>query len=128
MERLRLEVKIEQEEGRGSWERLEECLERCRVLEEQLGRGEVPAPRQQVEQLEEDNRTFEKLYEQLEEEYSLLVGEVEQWKQLAQDRRRSKDLSSLMAKMEVREGEVADLRVEHASREEEKTYSTYSWT
>ena len=93
-----------------------------------MGRGEVPALRQQVEQLEEDNRTFEKLYEQLEEEYSLLVGEVEQWKQLAQDRRRSKDLSSLMAKMEVREGEVADLRVEHASREEEKTYSTYSWT
>ena len=80
MERLRLEVKIEQEEGRGSWERLEECLERCRVLEEQLGRGEVPAPRQQVEQLEEDNRTFEKLYEQLKEEYRLLVGEVEQWK------------------------------------------------
>ena len=47
------------------------------------------------------------------------MGEVEQWKQLAQDRRRSEDLSSLMAKMEVREGEVAGLRVEHAGREEE---------
>ena len=40
------------------------------MLEEQLGRGEVPAPRQQVEQLEEDNRTFEKLYDLLKEEYS----------------------------------------------------------
>ena len=43
----------------------------------------------------------------------------EQWKQLEEDRRRSEDLSSLMAKMEVREGEVAGLRVEHAGREEE---------
>ena len=32
---------------------------------------------------------------------------MEQWKQLAQDRRRSEDLSSLMAKMEVREGDLA---------------------
>ena len=43
VDRLRLEVKIEQEEGRGSRKRLEECLERCGVLEEQLGRDEVPA-------------------------------------------------------------------------------------
>ena len=72
-----------------------------------MGRSEVPALRQQVEQLEEDNRTFEKLYEQLKEEYTLLEGEVEQWKRLAQDRRRSEDLSSLMAKLEVREGDLA---------------------
>ena len=43
VERLRLEVKIEQKEGRGSRKRLEACLERCGVLEEQLGRDEVPA-------------------------------------------------------------------------------------
>ena len=34
---------------------------------------------------------------------------MEQWKQLAQDRRRSEDLSSLMAKMEVREGDLAKI-------------------
>ena len=71
MDRLRLEVKIEQEEGRGSRELLEECLERCRVLEEQLGREEVPTLRPTLkQQLEEDNRTFEKLYDLLKEEYS----------------------------------------------------------
>ena len=43
VDRLRLEVKTEQEEGRCSRKRLEECLERCGVLEEQLGRDEVPA-------------------------------------------------------------------------------------
>ena len=42
---------------------------------------------------------------------------MEQWKQLAQDRRRSEDLSSLMAKMEVREGEVAGLVAKMEVRE-----------
>ena len=42
---------------------------------------------------------------------------MEQWKQLAQDRRRSEDLSSLMAKMEVREGEVAGLMAKMEVRE-----------
>ena len=55
-------------------------------------------------------------------------GQGAESKLLYSEVRQEGEVAGLMAQMEVREGEVADLRVEHASREEEKTYSTYSWT
>merc|ERR1719361_2067579 len=58
-------------------------------------------------QLVKDDKSFEVLYDQL-NEYQLLVSEVEKWQKLAEDRSKSEDLTNLMAKMEIREKEMSN--------------------
>merc|ERR1712130_1054421 len=61
-----------------------------------------------MSQLVKDNKSFEVLYDQLKDEYQLLVNEVEKWQKLAEDRSKSEDLTNLMAKMELREEEMSN--------------------
>merc|ERR1719341_2890355 len=63
---------------------------------------------EEMSQLMQDNKSFEVLYDQLKDEYQLLVDEVEKWQKLAEDRSKSEDLTNLMAKMEIREEEMSN--------------------
>ena len=70
--------------------------------------AELESAKEEVSQLVKDNKSFEVLYDQLKDEYQLLVDEVEKWQKLAEDRRKSEDLTNLMAKMEIREEEMSN--------------------
>merc|ERR1712192_200373 len=82
---------------------LDECKERLAFKE-----AELKSVQEEMSQLVSDNKSFELLYDQLKEEDQLLVDEVEKWQKLAEDRSKSEDLTNLMAKMEIREEEMAN--------------------
>merc|ERR1719239_1051622 len=82
---------------------LDECKERLTFKE-----AELKSVQEEMSQLVSDNKSFEMLYDQLKDEYQLLVGEVEKWQKLAEDRSKSEDLTNLMAKMEIREEEMSN--------------------
>ena len=91
------EVQRELEQG------LDECKERLSYKE-----AELKSVQEEMSQLMQDNKSFEVLYDQLKDEYQLLVDEVEKWQKLAEDRSKSEDLTNLMAKMEIREEEMSN--------------------
>ena len=121
VERLRLELKQVAEESRLVEEQkkmelgasrveidsleqiLNECKEKLNIKEAELKNAQNEA-----NQLMKDNKTFETLYDQMKDEYQLLVLEMEKWQKLAEDRSRSEDLTKLMAKMEAREEEMSN--------------------
>ena len=81
---------------------LDDCKERLAFKE-----AELKSVQEEMIQLVKDNKSFEVLYDQLKDEYQLLVSEVEKWQKLAEDRSKSEDLTNLMAKMEIREEEMS---------------------
>merc|ERR1719239_1675779 len=82
---------------------LDECKERLAFKE-----AELKSAQEEMSQLVSDNKSFELLYDQLKDEYQLLVDEVEKWQKVAEDRSKSEDLTNLMAKMEIREEEMSN--------------------
>merc|ERR1719220_3322633 len=106
---------------------LDDCKERLTFKE-----AELKSVQEEMSQLVRDNKSFEMLYDQLKDEYQLLVNEVEKWQKLAEDRSKSEDLTNLMAKMEIREEEMSNIlsslmqKLESKEKELARMKSEYS--
>merc|ERR1719341_2427218 len=108
MKELEIEAgKVDREALKEVHRELEQCLDDCK---ERLAfkEAELKGVQEEINQLVSDNKSFELLYDQLKDEYQLLVDEVEKWQKLAEDRSKSEDLTNLMAKMEIREEEMSN--------------------
>ena len=131
VERLRQEMQEVRAKGE---QQVHETRGRCQELEQEQGRAEeqvqeymhrVESKEKQVQELKlevtgltEDVKSFELLYDKLQQEYELLQQEMEGWKELAedkkqdQDRSRAEDLSNMMSNLEVRDKEIKRFKKE----------------